>query len=72
MNPALLLQLLGMAQQALSAVPALVNEYNAIKAAGSATADDLTALSAQIEALDALRLQSWATADAALDAASKT
>ena len=30
MNPALLLQLLSLAQQAIQAVPSLVNEYNAI------------------------------------------
>lgn len=71
-NPALLLQLLSMAQQALAAVPSLVAEYNAIKSAGSATAADLAALGAQIAALDAARVQNWAAADAALDAAAKT
>ena len=69
MNPALLLQLLSLAQQAIQAVPSLVNEYNAIKAAGSATPAELAAIQAQIETMDAARLVSWTSADAALSAA---
>lgn len=72
MNPALLLELLGLVKSALDQAPALVNEYNAIKGAGSATPAQLVALKSQIAAMDASRLASWATADEALDAASKT
>lgn len=71
MNPALLLQLLSLAKSAIDAAPQLVAEYNAIKAAGSATPVELDALKAQIEAMDAARLASWATADDALSAAEK-
>lgn len=69
MNPALLLQLLSLAQGAMSAVPSLIKEYEAIKAAGSANQADLDALKAKIEEMDAARTASWAEADASLDAA---
>lgn len=72
MNPLLLLQLLGAAKSVLDAMPALVAEYNAIKAAGSATPDQLAALKTQIEAMDVARLQSWSAADTALTAAEGT
>lgn len=71
MNPTLLLQLIGLAKSAIDAAPHLVAEYKAIKAAGSATPEQLDELKAQIEAMDASRMQSWAEADDALDAAAK-
>lgn len=72
MNPALLLQLLSLAQGLLTAMPSLVAEFNAIKAAGTATPAQLADIQAQITTMDAARLKSWADADAALDAAAKT
>lgn len=69
MNPALLLELLGLVKSAIDQGPALMTEYNAIKTAGSATPAQLDALKAQIEAMDAARMASWSDADAALTAA---
>lgn len=72
MNPALLLQLLSLVQAAISSAPSLVAEFNAIKAAGTATPAQLTDIQAQIATMEAARLTSWAAADTALDAAAKT
>ncbi len=69
MNPALLIQLIGLVTETIKTLPALKAEYEAIKAAGAATAEDLETLKARIEEMDAARMVSWAEADAALDAA---
>ncbi len=66
MNPLLLSSLLSIVTEAIKAAPSLVAEFNAIKAAGSATPEDLASLKAQIEAMDAARVASWAEADDAL------
>lgn len=69
MNPATLMTALQLAKGVFEMLPALKADYEAIKVAGSATPADLAALKAKIEEVDALRLQSWAAADAALDEA---
>lgn len=66
MNPVLLAQLLQLARSAIEAAPHLVDEYNAMKAAGKATPEQLDELKAHIEAMDAARLLSWKAADDAL------
>lgn len=71
MNPVLIAQFLGFITEGIKAAPALIAEFNAIKAAGTATPDQLDAIQAQIEAMDAARLTSWAEAAAALDAAAQ-
>lgn len=68
MNPILLAQLLGLVQGAIAQAPALIAEFNAIKAAGSATPDQLADLEAKIDAMDAARRVSWKAADDALSA----
>ena len=72
MNPVTIGLILSGIQGLLNSMPALIADYNAIKAAGGATPDQVAALDAQIEALDQTRQASWLSADAALDAASKT
>lgn len=69
MNPALLLVLLQGAQAAIAAYPQLLAEFEAIKAAGSATPADLASINAQIATIEAQRQASWAAADAALTTA---
>lgn len=66
MNPLLLSGLFSVVTEAIKAMPSLLAEYNAIKAAGSATPEQLATLKAQIEVMDAARVVSWAEADAAL------
>lgn len=66
MNPALLMQLIGIAQSSIQAIPALMAEYEAIKQAGKATPEELGQLKAAIDAMDAARRASFAEADDAL------
>ena len=72
MNPALILQIGSWINAALGLLPMLDAEIAAIKAAGSATPDQIAQLDAQIEERDKLRIASWAEADTALDKAAAT
>ena len=69
MNPALILQIGSWINAALGLLPMLDAEIAAIKAAGSATPDQIAQLDAQIEERDKLRIVSLAEADKALDKA---
>lgn len=71
MNPAIVLAALQALEALLAAGPQIYADVAAIKAAGSAGADDIAALEAKIAAIDAMRLVSWAEADAALQAAAR-
>lgn len=46
--------------------PGFVQDFEAVKAAGSATPAQLATLEAQITQMDGQRMASWAAADAAL------
>lgn len=72
MNPELLIVLGKVIVGAVAAAPDFMKEFEAIKAAGSATPDQLQQLTSQIETMEAARQQSWKAADDALDAAAKT
>lgn len=72
MNPETLALGFQLVDGALNMFPALVADYEAAKAAGSASVEDLASLKVKIDAIDILRQQSRTAADAALDAAAKT
>lgn len=72
MNPDLLIAIGKVLVGAIAAAPDFMKEFEAIKAAGSATPDQLAELNGQIEAMDAARQLSRKGADDALDAAART
>lgn len=71
MNPVTVMAALQALEALLAAGPQIYADVEAIKSAGAAGADDIAALEAKIEAIDQMRLVSWAEADAALTAAAR-
>lgn len=52
--------------------PLVIQEYETLKASGTADPATLAALKAQIDTLDTKRMSDWAIADSALTAAGAT
>lgn len=71
MNADDILKAMALVKAAMELGPILIRDAKAIIAAGTATQAEKDALLAQIDAMDAARLVSWAEADAALSEAEK-
>lgn len=72
MDPATIAIAINLIKAAIEGAPAIIADYQAMKAAGSITPEQAAVLDVQIDALHAARQLSWQSADAALDAAAKT